>query len=289
MKAVWSFWSAPYRAHYHRTWGSERSHLLAWILSVGVAGRHFDDTVLVTDAAGRRLLVEGLGLRFGRVDLALDGLGADDTGWWVLGKLEAYAMQEGPFVHIDSDVFLWSPLPAAMAGASVLAQNPEFFEFEDQSLYRLDAFLAGIARHGGWLPEAWRWYAGRRGRQAVCCGILGGAGAGLLRGYAGEAMRVIRHPDNRAVWPGLGVRDNILVEQYFLAAWLAFHQAEAAYLFESSRAAFDPAQAARAGYTHLIGEAKRNPEIAARLERRVRDEFPAEYARCLDVLGERGW
>lgn len=291
MRAVWSFWSAPYREHYHRTWTDEKFHLLAWILSVGEATRHYPDTWLYTDGAGKRVLVDGLGLRFGHVELALDGLEGSDTQWWVLGKLAAYAAQRAPFVHLDSDVFLWARLPDAVEGACVFGQNPEFFEFHDQSLYRLDAFLDGIGRHGGWLPEEWRRYAKQRGSGAVCCGILGGSGTGFIRHYAGLAEAVIRHPGNQAVWPTLGVRDNILVEQYFLAACLDYHReagVEAAYLFGSSREAFDPAHAARAGYTHLIGEAKRNPEIAARLERRVRADYPAQYARCLDLLGAGG-
>ncbi|MCC6718649.1 MAG: hypothetical protein IT555_12260 [Acetobacteraceae bacterium] len=299
MRAVWSFWSAPYREHYHHTWPSEKAHLLAWILSVGEASKHYPATALYTDSAGKRLLVEGLGLRFGQVELALDGLDGSDTHWWVLGKLAAYAAQTAPFVHLDSDVFLWARLPPAMEAAGILAQNPEFFEFHDQSLYRLDAFLDGIGRDGGWIPEEWHWYARRRGNGAVCCGILGGSQTGFIRHYAQAAAAVIRHPRNQAAWPKLGVRDNILVEQYFLAACLEYHRqvaeaahagVAAAYLFESSRAAFDPANAARAGYTHLIGEAKRNPEIAARLERRVRADYPEHYARCLALLASgRDW
>jgi hypothetical protein len=108
-------------------------------------------------------------------------------------------------------------------------------------------------------------------------------------GYADRAIRIIRHPRNQPVWPALGVRDNILVEQYFLAACLQYHQRssvsphcaiEAGYLFNSSADAFDPACAARTGYTHLIGDAKNNPHIAERLEHRVRSDYPEYYDRC---------
>jgi len=104
-------------------------------------------------------------------------------------------------------------------------------------------------------------------------------------------MEVIRHPANQALWPTLGVRDNILVEQYFLAACLEYHQQHrpggadrlgVETLFPSSAEAFRPHAATRAGYTHLIGGAKSNPAIAARLEQRLRRDHPHHYRRCLD-------
>jgi hypothetical protein len=296
MRAVWTFWSAPFRAHYHRLWLSERHHLLSWVLSVGEAARHYPETCLVTDSVGAALLVDALALPFRHVDLRLDALNAaaPDTEWWVLGKLAAYAAQTEPFVHIDSDAYLWNPLPATMIAAPVFAQNPEVFYFDDQSLYRLEPFLRGIERFDGWLPEAWKWYAEQRGNRAVCCGIFGGRDLDFIRRYAESAIDVIVHPDNQPVWPTLGVRDNILVEQYFLAASLEHWQqvrpspgrAAAAYLFPSAADAFDPANATRAGYTHLIGEAKTNRAIADRLEMRVRRDYPDYYDRCLAWLDE---
>jgi hypothetical protein len=294
MRAVWSFWSTPYHAHYHRVWHSERHHLLSWVLSVGEACRHYPDTWLVTDSAGARLLVDRLALPFRHVDLRLDRLHAScDEEWWVLGKLTAYAAQTAPFLHLDNDVVLWRPLPTAVTDAPVFAQNPEIFYLEDQSLYRLEPFVNGIARFGGWLPPEWSWYVEQRGTRALCCGIFGGHNLDFIRHYADRAIEIIRHPSNQAVWPTLGVRDNILVEQYFLAACLEYHRhsaasphrgLEAAYLFQSSADAFDPPCATKVGYTHLIGDAKNDRYIAKRLEMRVQCDYPDYYEKCLMYL-----
>lgn len=298
MRAVWSFWSAPYRRHYHRLWYSERHHLLSWVLSLKLASRHYPDTWLFTDSDGACLLIDALELPFLHVDLRFDNLleANCDNEWWVLGKLNAYAAQSAPFVHLDNDVFLWNPLPTSVSAASIFAQNPEIFFFEDQSLYRLEPFLAGIERCRGWLPPEWSWYARARGNIALCCGIFGGRDIDFVRHYASLAIEVIRHPANQAVWPTLGVRDNILVEQYFLAACLTYHKQaehsvhkgiEAACLFGSSSEAFDPECATRAGYTHLIGEAKTNRQIAENLERRVRCDYPELYENCLAYLDRK--
>lgn len=290
MRAVWSFWSKPYRAFYHRSWLDERTHLLSWALSISEASRHYPITCLHTDAIGAELLVDRLKLPFRHVFLTLDELNVvADHEWWVLGKLATYAAQTEPFVHLDNDVFLWKPLPARMTDAPVLAQNPERFDFEDQSLYRIDAFMRGIERFGGWVPEEWADHFASRANRAICCGILGGRDVELLRRYANLAMEIIHRPENQPIWPTLGVRDNILVEQYFLAAYLGFHAAgnrsassvRAEFLFPSSNDAFDPAAAQLAGYTHLIGDAKRNIAVAERLEQRVKREYPKLHDACM--------
>ncbi|MBV8682328.1 MAG: hypothetical protein JO111_05610 [Caulobacteraceae bacterium] len=291
MRAVWSFWSRPHRLYYHRLWRSDRAHLLCWALSVAEAARHFEEACLIADDAGAELLVERLGLPFTHVSTDLEGLNreAADPLWWVLGKLSAYAAQEKPFVHLDADVILWKPLPARLLNAPLLAQNPEHFDFEDQSLYRPDNFMAAIGVLGGWLPPAWRRYAEAQRNGAVCCGILGGADVDFLGRYSRTAIAIIRDPRNQPVWERIGaVRDNILVEQYFLAALL---EAEGQpqrieHLFPSSTDAFDPRQAERAGFTHLIGDAKADPEIADRLEARVRATHPELYERCVEVAHE---
>lgn len=300
MRAIWSFWSRPHDLFYHRYWHSARTHYLSWALSLGEAERHYVDTCLFADEAGATLLVDRLGLPFRHVDTSLEVLNREgaDPQWWVLGKLSAYAAQTEPFVHLDADVILWKPLPARLEATPVFAQNPEHFEFEDQSLYRADGFMRAMAELGGWLPEEWYLYAEQRRNAALCCGILGGTDVAFLRRYASVAIDIIRHPQNAVVWERLNVRDNILVEQYFLAAYLEVsakrRQARGVdpvtlgieCLFPSSAHAFDPAEAERAGYTHLIGDAKADPAIAAGLEARVRSVHPALYERCVSFCAE---
>jgi hypothetical protein len=298
MRAVWSFWSAPYHGHYHRFWHNEKHHLLSWVLSVGLASQHYPDTWLFTDSQGASILVDALELPFRHVDLRFDELlpASCDNEWWVLGKLTTYAAQTRPFLHLDNDVFLWNPLPAAVTDAPIFAQNPEVFYFEDQSLYRLEPFLKGIEQFSGWLPREWLWYVEQRGHRALCCGVFGGRQPDFIRDYANRAIEVICNPSNQAVWPTLGARDNILVEQYFLAACLEYQQQnqpsfhtglEAAYLFPSSAEAFDPECAARLGYTHLIGNAKNDRYIADSLERRVERDYPDYYERCIVYLNRK--
>lgn len=297
MRAVWTFWTKPFEARQRWAWRSRKHHLLAWVLSLETARRHYPHTVLFTDDAGARTLVDGLGLDFAEVRTDLNALDGDDPDWWVLGKLRTYAAQTAPFVHLDNDVFLWNPLPASLAAAPLFAQNPEFFALGGGSWYRPEAFTAALDAVGGWLPEEWRWYLGMGGSGAVSCGLVGGHRTDFIRHYAELALAVVRHPANRPAWARWGdkVDDNILIEQYLLAACLEYHRSvpdaryreiDIRYLFPSVEEAFDEDAAARAGYTHLIGAAKRDRGLTDRLERRVAREYPDHYARCLRYLGQ---
>ena len=291
MRAVWSFWSKPFRAHHAHVWLTWTHHLLAWVLSVETARRHYAMTTLVTDTWGARLLVDRLGLPFTTVSTALDALHDADPAWWVLGKLWTYRLQSEPFVHLDNDVFMWKPLPASLERADVFAQNPECFPLTGESWYRPGAYARAIRAVDGWAPDEWWWSASRGLNQAVCCGIVGGRANSFLAYYADLAIRMIQHPRNRQAWADLGspIGDNILMEQYLLAACLCFHRQThdsqyhaltVQYLFESADAAFDESVAARAGYTHLIGGAKGNRALLDRLARRVKRDHPQYYDRC---------
>ena len=274
MRAVWSFWSKPYRAERAGTWAVPAMHWYSWILSVETARRHLPDTCLYTDTEGADLLIDRLGLQFGEVSTALDALKGEDPGWWALGKLYTYSLQPAPFVHIDSDVFLWKALPDRMLTAGVFAQNPESLDIS----YRPHCLEETLAQTDGtWLPAAWRWFRKQGTRQhAACCGILGGSNLPLLRDYARKALKMVRHPANRRALDHFEdkIGNMILIEQYFLSACLAYRHEPPEYLFESWEQATNPAYSTERGYTHLIGPAKRDEWIARRLEARVRQEFP---------------
>lgn len=292
-RAVWSYWTKPFSHHYSSVWKSEKHHLLAWILSLETARRHCSETVLYTDDVGYELLVEGLGLNFTEVHTDLNCLKGADPDWWVLGKLYAYQAQEKPFIHIDTDVFLWNPIAKDVSSASVFGQNREWFHFDGGSWYQPKYYDERLRQEGGWMPEEWIWYVEHMGSEAVCCGVLGGQNCDFIRDYADKAIRFINHPDNQSIWASMDYKigDNILFEQYFLSACIAFHTQQSntqfqginvGFIFESPEMAYQDDRAREIGYTHLIGGAKRNEEYAKRLEARVVREYPDLYKRCLN-------
>jgi hypothetical protein len=293
-RAVWSLWTKP--PHHWWQWTSTKHFLLAWILSVETARQHYPETVLVTDDEGARILVDGLGLDFNHVSTELNALHSHDPDWWVLGKLYAYRAQTKPFIHLDYDVFLWKAPPERLSCAPVFTQNPEYFPFAfDDAWYRPHVYDVAVKAVNGWLPVEWDWYVSLRGDQAFCCGILGGNRTDFISYYADTAIRIIEHPHNQLAWSLLGnkIGDNILFEQYFLAACIAYHKSceaspyhdlDVQCLFPSAGDAFTPERAREAGYAHLIGGAKQDQVLAERLEKRVLHDYPSHYERCLRYL-----
>lgn len=291
MRAVWSFWTKPLREGTPWSWREPVHQLLAWGLSFRLGRSHYPETVLVTDTPGKALLIDGLGLPFTRVSTELDGLHDADPSLWMLGKLVAYRLQDEPFMHLDTDVFLWRPLPASVVAAPVFAQHPDEFDVTDQCGPRVieDAF----ARFALPLPTEWEWYRShqkRRYREANC-GIFGGTNTDFIRYYAHVALGLARDPVHAPAWASIPHRValNPTVEQFVFSACADYHRFDPSspyrgiysrYLFPSYAEAFSPEHARRAGYTHLLGDAKQHPHTMARLEARTRSEDPAFYERC---------
>ena len=223
MRAVWSFWSTPYREAQGWQWRRPLHHFLAWGLSLHLARRHYPETVLVTDSEGKALLIDTLGLSFCRVSTELDCLGDVDPGLWALGKLVAISAQDAPFVHLDTDVFMWRPLPVRLMGAPVLGQHLENFHVADEwSGARIieEAFAsAGLA-----LPAEWEWARSLWGRRIhqVNCGIVGGTNVEFIRYYAKLALDLVLGSRRlRRVSP---LRSGIAVPRHPRALPVPFHR-----------------------------------------------------------------
>ncbi len=297
MNAVWSFWSKPYLRARKSIWDSEKQHFLSWILSFHQGRKFFSKTLLFTDDHGAKMLVDGLQLEFDVVSTSLNILDNYDPSWWALGKIYTYGSQYEPFIHIDNDVFLWKPLPLN-SETPLFAQNPEYFEI-GASFYMPEQMDMLLKKHGGWLPGEWAWYlSSGLPQRAESCGVFGGNYTDFIHYYAKLAVRMIEHSANINLWSILGgqVERNILIEQYFLSACIEYYKhypedfsrpVDIQYLFNSMDDAFNPVKAAEAGYTHLIADTKKNKAIAEDLKRRVEEDYPDAYERCLRYAESR--
>jgi len=298
MRAVWSFWSKPFQEFKGRIWRSPLHHLLAWGLSLRLARRHYPETVLVTDRAGKALLVDFLGLAFTHVSTELDSIRKVDADWWALGKLLAYRLQDRPFVHLDTDVFLWKPLPPALVGAPVFAQCPEDHRIGEWC--GPQDVEAAFAQRRLTLPAEWEWSRSRslHSFREANCGILGGNRVDFIGYYANLGIDLALNPDHADAWAIFPDKAgyNMLIEQFLLDACLEFHRfhpdspfrgMHMRYLFSSYGEAFDPQAAARVGYTHLLGDTKNDAFVARRLEQRCQQEDLNFYQHCVKLSQNR--
>jgi hypothetical protein len=293
LSAVWSFWTPPFEKRHRERWLDEQFHLLSWALSFHCAAAHFSDRRLVTDSAGARLLVDKLGLPFTSVSISLDRIDNAWQDWWVLGKLRAYREQDRPFIHLDSDVYLWNDLPGHLESADIITQNPEPAPLTDVTYYKPTRIAWTLRATGGFLPPFIERYMAGGGDMAFCTGIFGGSALSLIRRYAAEAELLVTNPANAASWRLLDdpFTHSVYVEQYVLAAICAekhpgMNPPDVRHLFPSREDAFNEAEASRVGFTHLIASAKGSPILKQLVAARMQLECPVLYDRACRLAGD---
>jgi hypothetical protein len=291
VRAVWSLWTKPLRRWRGSGWPDERYHMLSWILSLQTSRRFFDPVCLVTDQAGKRMLVDDLGLRFDEVSTELDVLDDHDPSIWALGKLYAYRAQTEPFMHIDNDVYWWKPPPPALLDAPVFAVYPEHTRYGTWP-YLIGSLRTIVAAADGWLPAELDAFVPVGGiARAENCGIVGGQRVDFIQHYADQAIKLIEHPRNQPAW---AVRrtlhdDMVIFEQHMLSACLDYYQSRPGLGFDgvAIRYLFNDfwdaqARADDVGFTHLLSYTKRLDANVVRVEARVARDYPELYARCIE-------
>lgn len=139
-----------------------------------MSSRHYRDVELVTDTYGKALLADRLQLPFTSVCTTMDRVPAHVSArHWSLSKIVAYALQTGPFVHVDADVYLWKRFPAHLEAAPVCGQNTDSQVWLNyhytEPYFLMYKFLTILPNDFTYTPRIFHpWDT------AICCGILGG-------------------------------------------------------------------------------------------------------------------
>lgn len=262
MKAVYSFWSRPFRMLGDKMHGAipNRYSSLAWILSVNLAARHFNEIELYTDQFGLEFL-KPLDLPFTKTNVVLDDISPDilAVNCWAFGKIVTYADQSEPFVHIDYDAFLSKPLPEV---PDLVVQGPEWGDIYEK-------WETGIVDMGFNSP-----YIGMT-KNAFNAGVLGGNDISLIRDYANEAIDMVEFVSrNRIKFDSRNYMQryyfSCFFEQYLIAQFASSRGSDVLYLGDTEE------RAKEHGYTHLWG-GKHNVHIQKQVEEKVKRDFPAAY------------
>ena len=151
-------------------------------LSAVTIREHFDDFVLITDSAGRRM-AEQCRLPYTSIVEVGDSFGSDPS-FWIHSKLHAYKNAGGPFVHFDNDLFLWEPLPKAYLEADVFAFHSETFLWGRYEQYRTALESSGLS-----LPKLHEKFPSSR--MPVNMAVFGGNDHESIAHYAGYVLEYL--------------------------------------------------------------------------------------------------
>jgi hypothetical protein len=263
-------------------WPSAKFHVYSWALSAHCLALHYLGRTLVADAQAADLLMGQMQLPYTRVDLALDRFHNPFPLVWVLKKTLAYARQPGPFVHVDSDAYLFGPLPPVLAEAPLFAQNLEFDhpyyleagEWVSQQFADLPAWAQPLADGHVW---------------AVNAGLIGGADhrffgefhAHLLAWLANNEARLHQVPN----WDYF----NTYVEQATIVGLARAQKMDFTGLLPKAIGypyTYNLDQfwrvPGRCGYLHAMNY-KQNPAFCEQLAQRLRLASPELYERANQV------
>lgn len=134
MKIVQSYWSHPstfndesINARSKGGFIDKRFHYMSWALSCLSLKRFYKKVELITDKAGSKLLVTELELPYTDIEVCLDQLNHYHPNLWAIGKIKTYQLQTEPFLHIDSDIYVWKKLGnLSFHKSPLIVQNVEY-------------------------------------------------------------------------------------------------------------------------------------------------------------------
>ncbi len=258
---------------------------MSWALSCLQFKRYYDEVELVTDKAGKALLIDRLELPYTKVHVRLDELNHYSVNLWALGKLYAYRMQTEPFIHADGDVYIWGRLPNELEKAPLLAQNRDenysyYHEVWNDARQHLP-YLADV------LTQSQSFNQGHI--LASNAGIIGGNNIDFIQQYCAQAFDMVERNKNHLhllVGPGLF---NIVYEQFLFHALAQAHQLPVAYLLndveENAEQLVNFRDVPyRSRYIHPVQNYKRNAAVGESMARCLRREHPQAYFRINQLV-----
>jgi hypothetical protein len=280
MKIVQSYWSKP--GIENTNWAEKKLHYFSWVLSCLKLKQYYNKVELVTDRAGKELLIDQLQLPYDSVQVELDFLNEYDPLLWALGKIYAYSIQDEPFIHVDGDIFIWGRFSDEIESADLIAQHEED-SYEFSNTYYDGLLNADLDSY----PKAILQF-----RNSVTtnimqanAGILGGNDINFIQRYCKEAFKFVDENKEKALkvkHPGMF---NTIFEQYLFYCMANTENKPIKYLFEEEIdcnfekiVPFEDIPY-NARFIHILGSHKRNIFFNQKIMQYLWYEFPQYYNR----------
>jgi hypothetical protein len=258
-------------------WGSKQNLMVSCSLSFFLLKKHFGQVNLVCNAYGKSFMLEELGLPFDQIDLIEHEESELNDFVWSIYKLHSYAIQKEPFVHIDTDFFLFEKPPQDYLNADIFAQNleinhPVYTNVRTKSIelgLKLPANIADAQN-----PAV-----------ALNVGIIGGQNVSFFKDFYALAQGIL---DDNGHLLEQNAEDlyffYLFLEQHILYEAIKLQNIDIRTLIKPSfKVAYDHITSFKTGdiprpYVHLMGNFKQNPSSVATMHQALQDLWPEQYA-----------
>ena len=265
MRIVQTFWTGGHNPlEYGFGWPHPEYNLMSWALSCLSLREHYDEVVLYTDSAGKRILIDELRLPYTDVQVVFDDFPCLPQHW-ALAKIKTYSLQTKPFLHVDGDIYVPRPLPENVLSAPLIAQNREI-----GTIYYRRMMERILSHPEIQLPDYIRKGLEEESIASYNMGFFGGSDLNFIHRYCDEVFRFMeenRMNDPECPWSRVDC--NVFFEQVMFAVMADKEQREVASILGHdmrdngyTRREFCDLQHYDAHpFHHLLGGHKRKNEI----------------------------
>jgi hypothetical protein len=292
MKIVHSFWTKPALREgvnvddFDRImggWYDRRFSYMSWMLSFRQFNTFYPTIELVSDEIGCDILIDKLKLPYTSVRCVLDELNDYPGSLWALGKIKAYSLQDEPFLHVDSDVYIWEKFASRLIKAPLVSQNIEY----DFPYYI--PVMREVHDNFAYIPEAMIKEKHRTKKIIACnAGVFGGNDTKFFKKYTDEAFKMI----NKNLDYIAGMKANVfntIYEQVLFWCMAKEADIEVAFVKEDIDKHFDgiselTGTPIKNTFVHLLGINKRSLEKNRLMEYRLHSAYPDDYYLIMNLL-----
>lgn len=280
---IQSFWSKPFfkenddlNARHKGGWLNTNLFFYSCMLSCLKCKQHYEEVSLYTDDLGKELLINKLEIPYSKVHLELNELKDYPPELWALGKVLTYSLQEKPFIHADTDVFIWDKLPADFLKTDLFAQNLEFnFPKYHEVVEIIHNEFKAISK------DLFSIYSKTKDVYAYNAGIIGGSNLVFFKELKTKVFEIIDANLDKLHMINVGVL-NMVYEQMLGFELANQKNLEIKFLKSEMNEAFINVMKfhivpIKETYIHTVGYAKKSLVMCEQLKYRLRYEFPEEY------------
>ncbi|PKB16142.1 DUF6734 family protein [Flavobacterium sp. 5] len=266
-------------------------HFMSWTLSCLQLHKFYKNVELHTNEAGKKILIDLLGLPYTKVHLSLenDFMHSLLPSMWAYSKIHTYSLQEKPFLHVDGDIFIWKAFDEKLMQSDLIAQNVE----SNLPVYK--SCITALEKQASFVPS-WLNISDSENK-AYNAGIIGGTNIPFFKEYTRLAIQFYEENKNQFA---LLTKDNnhihIIPEQYLyyaLSTTLNIHVALQNHkiidLAENTFAEFVQIEKVphTESYIHLLSDFKKTATNANFVSFVLKKEYPEYWQKIIDIYKEK--
>ncbi|MCF8716355.1 hypothetical protein JM658_16110 [Joostella atrarenae] len=290
MKIIHSFWSKPssevnfLTEKFNGGWKHHKYFCMSWALSCLTFQKQYGEIELITDIAGKKILIDKLNLPYSNVRLDLEDLKNYPKELWAIGKIYSYMLQEEPFIHVDNDIYIWGKLGSEYENAELVGQNLDLYEghyhFAMNHLKELDFSFP---------HELVEDFKIQKKFKATNAGIIGGNNLDFFREFGDRSFWFIKKNLDKMNKTLIGSSYALIYEQYFFSVLARLYKTPIKHYISYEKdnnialnnfmRKYDEKK-----YVHLYGTTKSTFEACRELELNLLVDFPTYHERIIKYL-----